>query len=96
MPAYRHNDWSQLVGALVEIQRNHATVDWGYVDDAMPDSSALWLQADGANGRRIILADEGCIVWIQPQELEGQLAYRMTTSVLFDEPNEVLAKKIRP
>lgn len=82
MPAYRQDDWNQLIGAYVEIRRDFETVRFGFVDDAMPDSSALWLCADGKNGRQIFSAAEGYDVWAQPMELTGKLAFRMTASAL--------------
>lgn len=85
MTAYRHNDWNQLIGAFVEIRQNHVTLRKGYVEEAMPDSSALWLAADEEHGRAIYEAAEGHVVWVDPCELEGKLTYRMTTSALHPE-----------
>ncbi len=82
MPAYRHDDWSQLVSAFVEVRKDWQHLRYGFVDDAMGDSSALWLAADGLDGRVLISKAEGYEVWVEPRQLEGALAYRMTSSSL--------------
>lgn len=82
MTAYRHNEWNQLIGAFVEIRQNHVNLRKGYVEEAMPDSCALWLAADENHGRAIFEAAEGHEVWVEPRELEGSLTYRMTTTAL--------------
>lgn len=82
MTAYRHNDWHQLIGVFVEIRQNHRIVRSGIVDAAMADSSALWLAADAFHDRAIFEAAEGHVVWVEPQELEGQQCYRMTAPAL--------------
>jgi hypothetical protein len=48
----------------------------------MGDSSALWLAADGLDGKVLISKAEGYEVWVEPRQLEGALAYRMTSSSL--------------
>lgn len=82
MPAHRHDDWSQLIGAHVQIRRDYETVRWGVVDDAMTNSSAVWLMADGEHGRKVYAKAEGYEIWIEPRELDGKFAYRMTNSAL--------------
>ncbi|WP_461175306.1 hypothetical protein M1D93_20355 (plasmid) [Arthrobacter sp. Z1-9] len=82
MPAYRHEEWSQLVGAFVEVRNDKRVLRSGFVDDAMADSSALWLAADGIDGRALITRAEGYEVWVEPRQLEGSRAYRMTFSAL--------------
>ena len=82
MGPYRHDAWQNLVGARVEVRRQGAVVREGLVDDAMPDSSALWIAADGFSNRELIAAAEGYEVWVEPRKLEGKLAYRMTSSAL--------------
>lgn len=82
MTAYRHNEWNQLIGAFVEIRQNLATLRTGYVEDAMPDSSALWLAADEHHDRALFEAAEGHVVWVEPRELDGKLTYRMTATAL--------------
>ncbi len=82
MAAYRHNDWSLLIGVFVEIRQNNKLVRSGFVEDAMPDSSAVWIAADASHYRTFIDKAEGYEVWVEPQPLEGQLAYRMTSNAL--------------
>lgn len=79
-------NWSRLIGAPVEIRKDFLTVRTGVVDDAMPDSSALWLAADRTHGRTLYAAAEGYHVWIRPQELDGKLCYKMATSNLPSPP----------
>jgi hypothetical protein len=55
----------------------------GFVEDAMPDSSALWIAADTKNSRQMFEAAEGHEVWVTPQELSGDLNYSMTVSQIF-------------
>jgi hypothetical protein len=82
MTFYRHDVWLALLGALVEIRKNGTVVREGFVEDVMPDSSALWIAADGLTGRVLIEAAEGHEVWVEPRKLEGQRSYRMTSSAL--------------
>lgn len=82
MSIYRHDDWSQLVGAYVEVRKNKKCARSGFVEVAMPDSSALWLAANGLDGRVLITKAEGYEVWVEPRQLEGTLAYRMTSAAL--------------
>ncbi|MDQ0121034.1 hypothetical protein AB0280_01185 [Pseudarthrobacter sp902506025] len=49
--ARKHTEWSLLVNALVEIRYNGQVLRTGFVEDAMPDSSALWIAADSKNSR---------------------------------------------
>lgn len=82
---YRHHEWNQLIGAMVEVRKDHKFFRTGFVDSAMPDSSALWLAFDGPNDRILIAKAEGYEVWVEPRELDGSLAYRMTAPVLHPE-----------
>jgi hypothetical protein len=77
---HKHTEWTLLIHALVEIRRNGHVIRTGYVEDAMPDSSAIWIAADATSPRRMFEAAEGHQVWVTPQELSGPLSYRMTTS----------------
>lgn len=96
MTAYRHNEWRQLVGAFVEIRQDYKAVRRGFVDDAMPDSSALWLAADEFHSRAIFEAAEGHVAWVEPQELTGEQCYRMTESALNLKTGIQTAKESRP
>jgi hypothetical protein len=83
---YRYHDWSRLVGTPVEVRRDFRLVRAGVVDDAMQDSSALWLAADAAGGRTLFTAAEGYEVWISPRELDGKLCYKMASGQLRGAP----------
>lgn len=79
----KHAEWSLLINALVEIRHNGKAIRTGFVEDARPDSSALWLTADAANPRQMFEAAEGHQVWVTPQELSGDLKNRMTARQIF-------------
>lgn len=82
MKPYRYQDWSRLIGAPVEVRKDFEIVRAGTVDDAMADSSALWLAADATGGRALFAAAEGYEVWIQPQKLSGKLCFKMAAAQL--------------
>ena len=65
----KHVEWSLLINALVEIRRYGKAIRTGFVEDAMPDSSALWLAADAAHSRQMFESAQGHQVWVAPQEL---------------------------
>ncbi|RKO21817.1 hypothetical protein D7Z96_15245 [Pseudarthrobacter phenanthrenivorans] len=79
----KHVEWSLLINALVDIRHNGQVIRSGFVDDAMPDSSALWIAADAAHPRQMFEAAQGHQVWVTPQELSGDLNYRMTSTLMF-------------
>lgn len=79
----KHVEWSLLIDALVEIRHHGKAIRTGFVEDAMPDSSALWLAADATHPRRMFEAARGHQVWVIPQELSGSLNYRMTATQMF-------------
>jgi hypothetical protein len=82
MEAYRYRDWSRLIGTPVEVRKDFELVRAGLVDDAMQDSSAIWLAADATGGRAVFAAAEGYEVWIRPRELEGKLCFKMAAALL--------------
>jgi hypothetical protein len=82
MTFYRHDAWSDLLGAVVEVRQNGTVIRQGVVEDVMPDSSAIWIAADGITGRTLIEAAEGHEVWVEPRQLKGTRAYRMPRSAL--------------
>lgn len=43
----------------------------------MPDSSVLWLAAEGADGRQMFEAELGYQAWTYPRELIGDLRFKM-------------------
>jgi hypothetical protein len=75
--------WNLLINTVVEIRLHNRTIRTGLVDDVMADSSALWLAADGENPRQIFEVCQGHQVWVTPQQLSGELSYRMTTQQIF-------------
>lgn len=81
--ARKHLEWNLLINALVEIRHQGKAIRTGIVEDAMPDSSALWLAADAAHPRQMFEAAQGHQVWVTPQELSDDLNYRMTTAQIF-------------
>jgi hypothetical protein len=52
-------DWSQLVGRIVELRRNGQVVRTAEVEDVTPDSSILWLRFDGNHGRQLVTRTDG-------------------------------------
>lgn len=82
MQKYPYRDWNLLVGAPVEIWRDGILVPSGVVEEAMPDSSALWIRADGARGGQLYSAAENYGVRIEPHVLDGDMRYRMTDGQL--------------
>lgn len=86
MKWFRCHDWSGLVGIPVEVRRDFRVVRAGVVEDAMQDSSALWLAADAAGGRALFSAAEGYEVWLSPRELDGKLCYKMASGQLRGAP----------
>ncbi|MDI3213725.1 hypothetical protein [Arthrobacter sp. AL12] len=59
----RHDDWSHLIGATVEIRRQGHTVRTGRVDHATKDSNILWLAQEGNNPRKMIDKAQGYEAW---------------------------------
>ncbi|MFK0040550.1 hypothetical protein ACIQTW_11980 [Paenarthrobacter sp. NPDC090517] len=67
---YLYERWSRLRGAEVEVRARGRHIRRGFVDIAMPDDSALWLAADGAEGRVLIEAAAGYEVWVSLEILQ--------------------------
>jgi hypothetical protein len=63
VPARLVNQWNHLVGLDVEVRLGPGHRITGRIDDAMPDSTLVWLVADGA-GRRTIEKSEGHEIWV--------------------------------
>ena len=82
MTRYRHYEWAQLIGAPVEIQNDGEVIRAGIVDDAMPDSSLIWIASDEHGTRTLFEASHGLEVWVEPKQLEGDFSYRMTREAL--------------
>ena len=58
--------WNLLINMWVEIRCYGRVIRTGFVDDAMPDSSALWIAADANDPRQMFEASEGLEVWVTP------------------------------
>ncbi|MGO4590223.1 hypothetical protein [Paenarthrobacter sp. 2TAF44] len=82
MTNYRHDQWHLLIGAIVETYKNGDLIRSGRVDDAMSDSSLIWLAADGPDTRALFDAADGVEVWVEPRQLDGKMSYRMTRAAL--------------
>jgi hypothetical protein len=70
MMQYPASEWHRLVRA-------------GTVEAVMPDSSMIWVAADGPYGRELFLAADNYEVWLEPGQLVGELRYRMTDDNLY-------------
>jgi len=75
-------DWSNLVGHPVELRQQGKYIRSGVVDAAMPDSSALWLAAHGADDRQMFESALGYQAWTYPRELDGELRFLMAKNAL--------------
>lgn len=75
---HKHVKWSLLINTLVEIRLHGQVLRIGFVENAMPDSSALWIAADRNGPRQMFEACQGHQVWVTPQKLCDELSYRMT------------------
>ncbi|MEI2276023.1 hypothetical protein OHC50_00865 [Paenarthrobacter ilicis] len=83
MTLHNYPEWIRLQGAVVQIRRDDHVIATGTVEDAMHDSSILWLAAEGLQLRRMYVAAEGYTAWVEPMLLAGDAAYRMTASRLY-------------
>ena len=84
MTKYPHHEWARLIGAPVEIQRQGEVIRTGIVDEAMPDSSIIWIASDAPASRTLFEASRGFEVWVEPRQLAGPLSYRLTSNALHD------------
>ncbi|MDQ0661971.1 hypothetical protein QFZ35_000469 [Arthrobacter ulcerisalmonis] len=73
--------WRRLFGATVQIRQHGHIIRTGTVDDAMADSTALWIAGDAAQPRTMYEAAHGIEVWAHPEEAEDGLCYRMTSTI---------------
>ncbi|MDQ0691260.1 hypothetical protein [Arthrobacter sp. W4I7] len=89
MYKYPEREWSRLIGAPVEIRINGTTVRSGTVEEAMPDSSLLWIASDGAHERELYSSAENYEVWIEPKLLDAGMRYRMANSQLHPDNSSV-------
>ena len=70
--------WRRLIGVTVQIRQNGHVIRTGTVDDAMADSTAIWIAGDATQPRTMYEAARGIEVWVEPNEAEDRLCYRMT------------------
>jgi hypothetical protein len=88
MTLHRYLHWNRLIGAPVAIRQHGHTIRTGTVEDAMPDSSALWLASDGVQPRTMYEAALNYEAWVEPRQLTGTSCYRMTSSLLHPDDQE--------
>ena len=55
--------WRRLIGATVQIRQHGQLIRTGTVDDAMADSTALWIAGDATQPRTMYEAARGIEVW---------------------------------
>jgi hypothetical protein len=72
--------WRRLIGTTVQIRHNGRIIRTGTVDDAMADSTALWIAGSAAQPRSMYEAARGIEVWADPEEAEDRLCYGMTST----------------
>ncbi len=68
--------WRRLIGTTVQIRHNGRIIRTGTVDNAMADSTALWIAGDSTQSRAMYEAGRGIEVWSEPEETEDELCYR--------------------
>ena len=88
MTLHKYPNWNRLIGATVEIRQHGHTIRTGTVDDAMPDSSALWLAPEGVQPRGLYEAALEYEAWIEPRQLTGTSCFRMTSSMLYPDDRD--------
>lgn len=67
--------WRRLIGATVQIRQHGQLIRTGTVDDAMADSTALWIAGDATQPRTMYEAALGIEVWTEPEEADDGLCY---------------------
>jgi hypothetical protein len=63
MTTHRTVEWQSLRGHFVEVRLGGKPYRRGYVDDAMPDGSGLWLAPEGVLARQFIDKADGYSIW---------------------------------
>lgn len=59
-------NWQLLIGCRVELRRGGQVVRTGEVEDAMADSSVMWLRFDGNYGRQLVAKTDGYEIYLVP------------------------------
>jgi hypothetical protein len=72
--------WRRLIGATAQIRQHGHIIRTGIIDDAMADSTALWIAGDPVQPRTMYEAARGIEVWADPEEAEDGLCFRMTST----------------
>jgi hypothetical protein len=65
--------WRRLIGTTAQIRQHGQIIHTRTVDDAMADSTALWIAGDAAQPRTMYDAALGFEVWTEPEEAEDGL-----------------------
>ncbi|WP_162943676.1 hypothetical protein [Arthrobacter celericrescens] len=65
MKKRRVSDWTKLIGKRVEVRHSGEQVQTGLVDNAMPDSSVIWLAPEGVYRRALFEAAHGFEIWVE-------------------------------
>lgn len=76
---YCTEDWNQLLGFHVDVHHDGRIARTGTVIEASPDSSAVWLAADGVWARTLIHRAEAYKIWIDEEHL-AKLQSRLKTN----------------
>lgn len=66
--------WRRLIEATVQIPHDGHIIRTGTIDDAMADSTALWIAGDAVQLRSMYEAARGIEVWADQEEAEDRLA----------------------
>ena len=74
----QHLHWRRLIGETVQIRQHGHIIRTGTVDEAMTDSTALWIAGDAAQPRTMYEAAQGIEVWTEPDEAGDGLFYWTT------------------
>jgi hypothetical protein len=60
---HRTDEWQSLRGTFVEVCIRGKLYRSGYVDEAMPDATGVWIAAHGAFGREFIQKADDYEIW---------------------------------
>lgn len=71
--------WRRLIGERVQIRQHGQIIRIGTVDEAMADSTALWIAGDAVQPRTMYEAALGIEVWTDIPELSDRVDYRMAS-----------------
>lgn len=63
MKLHLQPEWVRTLGQYVEIRRSGETVRKGMVEAVMPDSSIVWISAEGAQPRQMVEKADGSEIY---------------------------------